>query len=514
MKFFRYRRPSLNTLLGITKAKKRIKKELGITEAMKPFRWWTNTKRRFKRKIGYESEAGRLIRNGLPRPGGCWWWSWCWERQSRRLRLCSPRGGRLAVQGVQGVFAMTEILLGVVVVCLLAVIGLQVALLLRKVGVDLSPLQHTLEGIDKSYERVEGAVREEIAKNRSEASAAARQSREELSNSLKAVADTLAKRFDALTQATSATLKGVSESLVNNIGEMAKLQKGQLDVFSERLDKLTQTNEQKLDKMRETIEQRLGVLQEDNAKKLAEMRQEAAASSQKTREEVTIALKAFNESVGKTINDFVNWQRRQFGGVMEQLKGLTEANEKRLVEVRTTVEERLKTIQEDNAKNLEQMRQTVDEKLQGTLEKRLGESFKLVSERLEQVYKGLGEMQTLAVGVGDLKRVLTNVKARGTWGEVQLEADAGTGALPGPIRQERGDQGRRGAGGIRHQAAGPGRRQGRDRVAAHRRQVPHRRLPAAPGRPGKGRCRTGRSCRQATGEPHQGCARATSATST
>ncbi len=71
MKFFRYRRPSLNTLLGITKAKKRVKKELGITEALKPFRWWTNTKRRFKRKIGYESEAGRLIRNGLPRPGGC-----------------------------------------------------------------------------------------------------------------------------------------------------------------------------------------------------------------------------------------------------------------------------------------------------------------------------------------------------------------------------------------------------------------------------------------------------------
>jgi hypothetical protein len=71
MKFFRYRRPSLNTLLGITKAKKRMKKELGITEAMKPFRWWTNTKRRFKRRIGYESEGGRLIRNGLPRPEGC-----------------------------------------------------------------------------------------------------------------------------------------------------------------------------------------------------------------------------------------------------------------------------------------------------------------------------------------------------------------------------------------------------------------------------------------------------------
>jgi hypothetical protein len=71
MRLFRYRRPSLNTVLGITKAKKRIKKELGITDALKPFRAWTNAKRRFKRKVGYESEAGRLIRNGLPRPGGC-----------------------------------------------------------------------------------------------------------------------------------------------------------------------------------------------------------------------------------------------------------------------------------------------------------------------------------------------------------------------------------------------------------------------------------------------------------
>jgi hypothetical protein len=71
MKFFRYRRPSINTLLGITQAKKRAKKELGITDALKPFRAWTNAKRRFKRKIGYESEAGRLLRNGLPRPGGC-----------------------------------------------------------------------------------------------------------------------------------------------------------------------------------------------------------------------------------------------------------------------------------------------------------------------------------------------------------------------------------------------------------------------------------------------------------
>ena len=71
MKFFRYRRPSIKTILGVTKAKKRIKKDLGITALLKPFRVWTNTKRRIKRKIGYESDAGRLVRDGLPSPGGC-----------------------------------------------------------------------------------------------------------------------------------------------------------------------------------------------------------------------------------------------------------------------------------------------------------------------------------------------------------------------------------------------------------------------------------------------------------
>lgn len=93
-----------------------------------------------------------------------------------------------------------------------------------------------------------------------------------------------------------------------------------------------------------------------------------------------------------------------------------------LTQIRLSVEQKLKDIQDDNASKLELMRKTVDEKLHATLETRLGESFKQVSERLEQVYKGLGEMQTLATGVGDLKRVLTNVKTRGTWGEVQLQA--------------------------------------------------------------------------------------------
>ena len=112
---------------------------------------------------------------------------------------------------------------------------------------------------------------------------------------------------------------------------------------------------------------------------------------------------------------------KRFGDTMtEQLRVLSEANERRLGEVRTAVETRLAALQEGNEKKLEQMRATVDEKLHATLEQRLGESFKQVADRLEQVHKGLGEMQTLARDVGSLNRVLTNVKTRGIFGEVQL----------------------------------------------------------------------------------------------
>lgn len=104
----------------------------------------------------------------------------------------------------------------------------------------------------------------------------------------------------------------------------------------------------------------------------------------------------------------------------KQIFLLTEINEKKLEKIRDVLEERLNSLQEDNSRKLERMRETVDEKLQSTLERRLGESFRTVSERLEKVHQGLGEMQSLAAGVGDLKKVLTNVKARGTWGEIQL----------------------------------------------------------------------------------------------
>ncbi len=106
----------------------------------------------------------------------------------------------------------------------------------------------------------------------------------------------------------------------------------------------------------------------------------------------------------------------------QQLTGLSEANARRLAEVRGTLEQQLGVLQASNTAKLDEMRQTVDEKLQSTLEARLGESFKQVADRLEQVHKGLGEMQTLAQGVGDLKHLLSNVKTRGMFGEAQLAA--------------------------------------------------------------------------------------------
>ncbi|MDD5641269.1 MAG: DNA recombination protein RmuC, partial [Syntrophales bacterium] len=140
------------------------------------------------------------------------------------------------------------------------------------------------------------------------------------------------------------------------------------------------------------------------------------------REEVSGGLKSTNEVLAKTLEGLGKLQQTQLEGMTKQLTELINSNQTALDRVRLTFDSRVKELQEGNEKKLEEMRKTVDEKLHDTLEKRLGESFKLVSERLEAVHQGLGEMQHLATGVGDLKRVLVNVKARGTWAEVQLGA--------------------------------------------------------------------------------------------
>ena len=154
----------------------------------------------------------------------------------------------------------------------------------------------------------------------------------------------------------------------------------------------------------ETIGMQVERLERELRAELAQARAESAQNAKTGREELTHSLGEFARTL------------------QQQVSTLTHSNEQRLEAVRGTVEQRLELLRGDNAQKLEQIRATVDEKLHAALEQRLGESFKLVSDRLEQVHKGLGEMQTLATGVGDLKRVLTNVKSRGGWGEVQLGA--------------------------------------------------------------------------------------------
>lgn len=156
---------------------------------------------------------------------------------------------------------------------------------------------------------------------------------------------------------------------------------------------------------------------EKNQEKIERTLKEEIAQN---REESTNNSKQLREEIVNNMARIANLQRDQLDIFSKQLTTLTQSNEQKIEKMRETVEERLRLIQEDNTKKLDKIRETVDEKLHATLERRLGESFKIVSERLEQVHKGLGEMQTLAVGVGDLKRVLTNIKARGIWGEVQL----------------------------------------------------------------------------------------------
>ena len=149
-------------------------------------------------------------------------------------------------------------------------------------------------------------------------------------------------------------------------------------------------------------------------------RQETAGSARQSRQEIGSILKSSSDSQLRQMSEVAGMQKDQLDSFSKQLLALTKLNEDKLETLRKAIEAQLRIMQEDNSRKLEQMRAVVDEKLQSTLEKRLGESFKQVSERLEQVYRGLGEMRSLATGVGDLKKVLTNVKTRGTWGEIRL----------------------------------------------------------------------------------------------
>jgi DNA recombination protein RmuC len=182
-------------------------------------------------------------------------------------------------------------------------------------------------------------------------------------------------------------------------------------LLSKRLSKLDSVNTQ----------EEFSRLDKSFRDEISRTREEFSRNAKAQREELNASIIKLGDQLSGTIGEISKRQKDQLDIFSTQLNTLTKSNEQKLDKLQEKVESQLKEIQDKNEKKLEEMRHTVDEKLHATLEKRLGESFKLVSERLEAVREGLGEMRNLAVGVGDLKKVLTNVKTRGTWGEIQLE---------------------------------------------------------------------------------------------
>jgi len=174
--------------------------------------------------------------------------------------------------------------------------------------------------------------------------------------------------------------------------------------------------------LQEAQEKGLERLERELRDELARSRREDAEEAFRDREERAQSATLLGQAVTTQVGHFGTAQSERLEAFARELNRFSLGLDERFERLKITVEGRLTVMQADNAGKLEEMRRTVDEKLHATLEQRLGESFKLVSDRLEQVHRGLGEMQSLASGVGDLKRVLSNVKTRGTWGEVQLAA--------------------------------------------------------------------------------------------
>ncbi len=229
----------------------------------------------------------------------------------------------------------------------------------------LLDVQTSIETLVRDTDRMERKVLEDLSRHRTEAAENERGQRAEHANQYTRLAQVIGGRMS----------------------QIAQVQTQQIESLTQTLTLLSRGNEERFDQLRATIDSKLSDVIGDQR----EGREEAATS------------------------------QMRFGvGLIDRMSGVASASERQIVELRNMVEERLLSLQNDNAKKLDEMRLTVDEKLHQTLETRLAQSFKQVSERLEQVHRGLGEMQTLAIGVGDLKRVLTNVKTRGNWGEVQL----------------------------------------------------------------------------------------------
>lgn len=279
------------------------------------------------------------------------------------------------------------ILLIVVILLLLVAIFFSYKASQLKEDHQLNELKFNMDSIRAEFPKIDAAIKSEISTNRTESNTALRETREELTKSL----------------------GSFSQVITKSIGAINDAQKNQLESFSNNLSALTKSVDEKLASLTSTIEQ-----------KLKEGADGATQQNKDSRKELKDGLDAFKGELTATLGNFNERQKENFANLTKSQDSQNTAITDKIAAMTIALQAGLKSMQEGNEKKLDEMRKTVDEKLHDTLEKRLGESFKFVSERLEAVHKGLGDMQNLATNVGDLKKVMSNVKSRGVLGEYQL----------------------------------------------------------------------------------------------
>lgn len=225
--------------------------------------------------------------------------------------------------------------------------------------------------------------------------------------------------------------RGFQDTLLKRVSENNSTQHQQLDAFKTALNQLSENLINNSIELKRNVSlsfqdtsaalnKKQDEFREKTLEKLNGFEQSIKTDAKENRLELNAGLKSFEQQFSLANKEFTEQLKINFSELNKQQLTANQQAKSSIVEIKVAIEQQLKSIREDNTRQLGEMRKTVDEKLHETLEKRLGESFKLVSERLEQVHKGLGEMQNLAVGVGDLKKVLSNVKTRGILGEYQL----------------------------------------------------------------------------------------------
>ena len=329
----------------------------------------------------------------------------------------------------------------------------------------------------------DNALREELRAGREEASRAARDSRDEISKNLRDANETLSNTLTSMGEVQRAQLDGMTkhfqefsesnhdsldrlsnalegrvkelqqsneqkldqmrysleekikgnedelskglrianETLASALTRIGEFQSTQVDVMTAQFKEINESTRGSLDRIRDVIDLQIKQLQQGDERKFAEIRGTMEEKLEKNREELSKGLKSADDTLSMNLKAIADVQRVQLDGMTKQLKELVESNQVAIDRVRSTIDSQLHELRDSNEKKLEEMRKTVDEKLHDTLEKRLGQSFKLVGDQLEAVHRGLGDMQNLASGVGDLKRLLSNVKIRANWSERQLE---------------------------------------------------------------------------------------------